>query len=81
MSAALGIELVLCLSKTANLRGKERFRMHSLEELRGREPVLQAVCQSAFTSYASAVDKDCEVKQEGDDGHGRDQGEGDPPAF
>jgi hypothetical protein len=28
-----------------------------------------------------AVDKDCEVKQEGDDGHGRDQGEGDPPAF
>jgi hypothetical protein len=28
-----------------------------------------------------AIDEDRDVKQEGDDGHGRDQGDGNPPAF
>ncbi|MBX4864146.1 hypothetical protein HJA86_30305 [Rhizobium bangladeshense] len=79
MSAALGIELVLCLSKIANLRRSERFRMHGA----ARQPTDVAGKYARAHSHPmrQAVDEDRDVKQEGDDGHGRDQGDGYAPAL
>lgn len=82
MSAALGIELVLCLSKIANLRRSERFRMHVPgRAARARTDVAGRYARAHSHPVRQAVDEDRDVKQEGDDGHGRNQGDGNASAF